>query len=160
MDLRVHAGDRLASRLLNHWLETSGDYDALSLMPLYSVYRALVRAWVVCLKAKSAPQEERASATRGATRYIDFARAVAQRPDPVLLLCHGYSGSGKSVASRALADLCGAVRVSSDTEPSARQGLSAPSTGTSPYLTRRKRDMRPTRAFLAARRTCFKPAIA
>jgi len=116
MDLRAHGGDRLASRLLNRWLETSGDYDALSLMPLYSVYRALVRAWVVCLKANSAPQDERASATRGATRYIDFARAVAQRPDPVLLLCHGYSGSGKSVASRALADLCGAVRVSSDTE--------------------------------------------
>jgi predicted kinase len=35
---------------------------------------------------------------------------------PYLLLCHGYSGSGKSAASEALVSLIGAVRLSSDIE--------------------------------------------
>jgi predicted kinase len=82
---------------------------------LYVAYRALVRAWVACLKAGHAGGRS-AAVPPQAMRYIEVARAQTQKPGPVLLLCHGYSGSGKSVASRALADLCGAVRVSSDAE--------------------------------------------
>ncbi|WP_233805290.1 bifunctional aminoglycoside phosphotransferase/ATP-binding protein [Paraburkholderia sp. HP33-1] len=115
MDLCARAEPRLANRLLNRWLETSGDYAALSLMPLYVAYRALVRAWVACLKAGYVAGRN-VAIPQPALRYIEVARAQTQRPGPVLLLCHGYSGSGKSVASRALADLCGAVRVSSDAE--------------------------------------------
>ncbi|WP_233853622.1 bifunctional aminoglycoside phosphotransferase/ATP-binding protein [Paraburkholderia sp. HD33-4] len=115
MDLGARAEPRLANRLLNGWLETSGDYAALSLMPLYIAYRALVRAWVACLKAGHAPGRN-AVVPQPALRYLEVAHAQTQKPKPVLLTCHGYSGSGKSVASRALADLCGAVRVSSDAE--------------------------------------------
>ncbi|RZF25687.1 aminoglycoside phosphotransferase [Paraburkholderia sp. UYCP14C] len=115
MDLGARAEPRLANRLLNRWLETSGDYAALSLLPLYVAYRALVRAWVACLKAGHLAGSD-VAIPRPALRYLELARAQTQRPGPVLLLCHGYSGSGKSVASRALADLCGAVRVSSDAE--------------------------------------------
>ncbi|WP_233837773.1 bifunctional aminoglycoside phosphotransferase/ATP-binding protein [Paraburkholderia sp. ZP32-5] len=115
MDLRARAGARFANRLLNRWLELSGDYAALSLMPLYVAYRALVRAWVACLKAGTAAREG-ATVPRDAERYIEIARQQTRKPGPVLLLCHGYSGSGKSVASRALADLSGAVRISSDAE--------------------------------------------
>ncbi|MGF6367877.1 aminoglycoside phosphotransferase family enzyme/predicted kinase [Paraburkholderia sp. RAU6.4a] len=115
MDLCARAEPRLANRLLNRWLETSGDYAALSLMPLYVAYRALVRAWVACLKAGYVAGRS-VAIPDPALRYLEVARAQTQKPGPVLLLCHGYSGSGKSVASRALADLCGAVRVSSDAE--------------------------------------------
>ncbi|MCC8400529.1 AAA family ATPase [Paraburkholderia sp. MMS20-SJTN17] len=115
MDLCARAEPRLANRLLNRWLETSGDYAALSVMPLYIAYRALVRAWVACLKAGHLAGSD-VTVPQRALRYIEVARAQTQKPGAVLLLCHGYSGSGKSVASRALADLCGAVRVSSDAE--------------------------------------------
>jgi aminoglycoside phosphotransferase family enzyme/predicted kinase len=115
MDLCARAEPHLANRLLNRWLETSGDYAALSLIPLYVAYRALVRAWVACLKAGHIAGRN-VALPPAALRYLEVARAQTQKPGPVLLLCHGYSGSGKSVASRALADLCGAVRVSSDAE--------------------------------------------
>lgn len=116
MDLRAHADERLANRLLGSWLDVTGDHAALALMPLFVVYRALVRAWVACLKGRNASRAKAAAAARDASRYLDVALGVIHRPRPVLLLCHGYSGSGKSVASRALAELSGAVRVSSDTE--------------------------------------------
>ncbi|SEJ43965.1 bifunctional aminoglycoside phosphotransferase/ATP-binding protein [Paraburkholderia diazotrophica] len=116
MDLRARAGARLANRLLNGWLEASGDYSSLAPMPLYVVYRALVRAWVAHLKGRNASARRAANAALDTQRYIEVACAEIRRPRPVLLLCHGYSGSGKSVASRALAELSGAVHLSSDVE--------------------------------------------
>nr|WP_242684034.1 bifunctional aminoglycoside phosphotransferase/ATP-binding protein [Paraburkholderia hospita] len=116
MDLRARAGTRIANRLLNRWLDISGDYAALLLTPLYVVYRALVRAWVACLKGRNASVRRAAAATRDARHYIDIAWTETQRPRPILLLCHGFSGSGKSAASRALAELSGAVRLSTDAE--------------------------------------------
>jgi len=51
-----------------------------------------------------------------ARNYVACAGRIASAPQPYLLLCHGYSGSGKSVASEALAMRLGAIRLSSDTE--------------------------------------------
>jgi hypothetical protein len=116
MDLRARAGMRLSNRLLNAWLEASGDYAALELMPLFVVYRALVRVLVAQLRSRSRSPSKAAEAARDAVRYMEIAAAETRRPPPVLLLCHGFSGSGKSVASRALAELSGAVWLSSDVE--------------------------------------------
>nr|WP_244257792.1 bifunctional aminoglycoside phosphotransferase/ATP-binding protein [Paraburkholderia phymatum] len=116
MDLRARAGTRLSNRLLNGWLEATGDYAALELMPLYVVYRALVRALVAFLYSKSASHTKAAAAARDAARYLEIAAGETRKPPPVLLLCHGFSGSGKSVASRALAELSGAICLSSDVE--------------------------------------------
>ena len=125
MDLRARAGTRLSNRLLNRWLEASGDYAALEPMPLYIVYRALVRALVAHLHSKSGSSPGAAAATRDAARYIEIAAAGTRRPPPVLLLCHGFSGSGKSVASRALAELSGAVCLSSDVERKRMESIAA-----------------------------------
>jgi uncharacterized protein len=112
MDLRAHGRADLANRLLNRWLEATGDYDALGPLRLYIVYRALVRAFVARL-GPPAPASRAAS-----NRYLEAATAVmnetASGQPRALLLCHGYSGSGKSVASRALAEHYPAIRVSSD----------------------------------------------
>jgi len=106
MDLHAHGRADLANRLLNRYLDASGDYDGLRVLRLFVAYRALVRAMVAVLKG--------GEGSHGA--YLDVAIAQSRPRRPALLLCHGYSGSGKSVASRALADLTGAIRLSSDTE--------------------------------------------
>ncbi|HTH62043.1 MAG TPA: AAA family ATPase [Paraburkholderia sp.] len=106
MDLLAHGRADLANRLFARYLETTGDYGCLPVLRLFVVYRALVRAMVAVLKG----------APTLASTYLDLAIAQTRPQHPALLLCHGFSGSGKSAASRALAQLTGAIRLSSDTE--------------------------------------------
>ncbi|WP_063625110.1 AAA family ATPase [Paraburkholderia mimosarum] len=109
MDFGAHGREDCAHRLLGEWLAATGDYAALRQLPFYMAYRALVRALVARLRGDAA---ERA-------RYLRVAQGVVVRVSntrPSLLLCHGVSGSGKSIASRALAERLGAIRLSSDIE--------------------------------------------
>lgn len=110
MDLQAHGRPDLAARFLNRWLFLTGDFSGLRVLRLYVVYRALVRTLVETLKARGNISAQRAR------RYLDCAIEAIQPRHPLLLLCHGFSGSGKSVASAELAPLIGAVRISSDTE--------------------------------------------
>ncbi|WP_114810542.1 AAA family ATPase [Paraburkholderia kururiensis] len=128
MDLEAHGRADLARRALDRWLQATGDFAALAAMPLYLAYRALVRAMVARLKAQTVRASSDGQRQRmGASAAPDYA-ALAMRMTaprrPFLLLCHGYSGSGKSVASRALARLSGAIRVASDTERKRARPLS------------------------------------
>ncbi len=50
MDLDVHGRPDLAWRFLNDYLEMTGDYAGLPVLPLYLVYRAIVRAKVDALR--------------------------------------------------------------------------------------------------------------
>lgn len=106
MDLKAHDRDDLATRALNAWLLATGDYAGLKALRLYSVYRALVRALVETLKTH----------TYDASRYVRAASRIAFGGPPCLLLCHGYSGCGKSSASVGLAQIIGGVRLVSDIE--------------------------------------------
>ncbi|TOY83198.1 aminoglycoside phosphotransferase [Burkholderia pseudomallei] len=115
MDLHAHDRAALAHRLLNRWLDETGDFAGLAALPLYVAYRALVRAPVATMRA-GGDAAARAARIERARRYVDVAAHAARARRPCLLLCHGYSGSGKSVASRALADVSGAIRLSSDSE--------------------------------------------
>jgi aminoglycoside phosphotransferase family enzyme/predicted kinase len=113
MDLQAHGRQDLAARLLNGWLQRTGDFAALPALRYYTVYRALVRALVAVLKTREAPAAARLAQ---AAPYLNLAERLSAPQRRYLLLCHGYSGSGKSVASEALASLIGAVRLSSDVE--------------------------------------------
>ncbi|SOE97310.1 hypothetical protein SAMN05414139_10416 [Burkholderia sp. D7] len=110
MDLQAHGRPDLAARFLNRWLFLTGDFSGLRVLRLYVVYRALVRTLVETLKARGN------NSAQGTRRYLDCAMEAIQPRHPLLLLCHGFSGSGKSVASAELAPLIGAVLISSDTE--------------------------------------------
>lgn len=129
MDLRARGHEGHAHRLLNRYLEATGDYGGLAALRLYIVYRALVRALVVLLKAGPPDRTDAIARTDDVSRYLTLAakeaRVIRER-SPWLLLCHGFSGSGKSVASRALADLSGAIRVSSDLERKRPEPFAAP----------------------------------
>ncbi|SDD04125.1 bifunctional aminoglycoside phosphotransferase/ATP-binding protein [Paraburkholderia lycopersici] len=130
MDLRAHDEARHAHRLLNRYLEATGDFAGLAALRLDVVYRALVRALVALLKAGPPGQHDAGASANNFSRYIELAasesRTMRERA-PWLLLCHGFSGSGKSVASRAFAELSGAIRISSDLERKRRAPFAAPS---------------------------------
>lgn len=106
MDLQERGEQALAYRLLNGWLDQSGDYGALDLWSWYASYRALVRAKVAALAGESGRVE----------RYLQVAELLTQPGPAGLMLCHGVSGSGKSHGSGLLLERLGAIRLRSDVE--------------------------------------------
>jgi len=119
MDLARARRPDLAARLLNRWLEYSGDYGGLRLWRWYCSYRALVRAKVTALRqadpAGGSPAERRR--WRADLRaYLQLAAAAAQPGAPLLLITHGLSGSGKSHWARLLAERQGWLHLRSDIE--------------------------------------------
>jgi aminoglycoside phosphotransferase family enzyme len=65
MDLQAHGRPELAARLLNGWLQRTGDFAALPALRYYMVYRALVRAFVAATH-KKVPNK----AVSGQTRFM------------------------------------------------------------------------------------------
>lgn len=125
MDLHAHGLPALAWRLLNAWLERSGDYAALPRLPYDAVYRAMVRAKVAALRAAGDSDDaaHAASAWQEAMCYIRLAVALAEPRRPWLALTHGVSGSGKSSQSQGLIEQQGLVRLRADVERKRLFGL-------------------------------------
>ncbi len=115
MDLVGHARADLAAAFMNRYLECSGDYSGLPLLPLYAVYRAIVRAMVDAVGIETVA-DQRESYLKRLQRRIRTAREFAHRPAPLLLLMHGLSGSGKSWLSAGLIGPLAAIRIRSDVE--------------------------------------------
>lgn len=116
MDLQARARPDLAWRFLNAWLEHTGDFEGLLVLPYYSVYRALVRARVALLRRDQLGGDERDAAAREVLRYLALAQQFVLPRAVALWLTQGVSGSGKSRHSRVLAQQYGLVRVRSDVE--------------------------------------------
>ena len=115
MDLSAQGRNDLAFRLLNLWLDISGDHGALPGLRFAVVYRALVRAHVELLR--------RPGASGFARRYLDTALAWTQAARPLLFITHGLPGSGKTFAAQALLEREGAIRLRSDVERKRLFGL-------------------------------------
>ena len=103
MDLQEHGQGRLGQRLLNRWLEQSGDWDGLDLWRWYVCYRALVRAKVAALRDDSVVHA-----------YIGLAERLIAPPSPLLAITTGVSGLGKSRHALAIAERLGWIRLRSD----------------------------------------------
>lgn len=105
-----------AYRFLNRYLQQTGDYHGLALLRYYLVYRALVRAKVSLLR-KAQQQDESARQTLCEyTTFADLAERFTRRRQTVLIITHGYSGSGKSTIAAQLAEAIGAFQIRSDIE--------------------------------------------
>ena len=133
MDLVERKRHDLAAHFLNRYLEATGDYDGVAVLSLYFVYRCLVRAKVAVIRsgeredngARDADIEEAAS-------YSDMAiRQIADR-NPVLVIMHGLSGSGKTFVSNQLMAALPAIRVRSDVERKRMFGLDEHASSHSP----------------------------
>jgi len=124
MDLKAHRRGDLAFRVLDAYLQESGDYDGVPVLRFYEVYRALVRAMVARLRAKAlgdgSPKSDSAEPD-----YLRCAESLAagQAGRKGLMITHGLSGSGKSTIAAQLLAVAQAVRIRSDVERKRLFGL-------------------------------------
>jgi len=116
MDLVSQSHADLAHHFLSRYLEVTGDYDGLRLMPMYAAYLALVRAKVDALGAETAGPESQRDLQERLERRLDTAARFIDAPLPALLIMHGVTASGKSWLSERLIGAIPAVRIRSDLE--------------------------------------------
>jgi aminoglycoside phosphotransferase family enzyme/predicted kinase len=115
MDFGTRGRSEWGFRLLNGWLDRTGDHGAVPALPFSAVYRALVRAGVEHLRG--------VGHAAGARRFLDAALSWTQPPSPQLCITHGLPGSGKTFQSQALLEREGAIRLRSDVERKRLFGL-------------------------------------
>ncbi len=125
MDLEDRGQSVYARRLLNAYLEHTGDYDGLKVLCFYQVYRALVRAKVAAIRLgqPGLNSDERERIETDYRGYIELAGRYTRPTRPALLIAHGLSGTGKTTLTQALVERLGAVRVRSDVERKRLHGL-------------------------------------
>jgi predicted kinase len=123
MDLGAHARADLRRELLNAWVETSGDFEAVTLLPYYEGYRALVRAKVAALRGQLARGVAVTQSKTLAHEYLAWERGQMQRRTPWLIVMVGLSGSGKTWLASRLAAGCDAFHLRSDVERKRLAGL-------------------------------------
>ena len=124
MDLFGKDRPDLGFLVLNRYLELTGDYDSVSVFQLYFVYRCLVRAKVMAIHCHECHDSDDAEKHMAELhRYLDLAGAQTVKRTPVLIVMHGFSGSGKTWLSGQLMGELPAVRVRSDIERKRIHGL-------------------------------------
>jgi aminoglycoside phosphotransferase family enzyme/predicted kinase len=127
MDLSAHRLPGLAFGFLDAYLQVTGDYEGVALLPFYAAYRALVRAKVACIRAHQ-PEvgaDERLASENRYRDHVQLALALASAARPALIIMHGVSGTGKSTLARQLVARLGAIRCRSDVERKRLHGLAA-----------------------------------
>jgi len=117
MDLVSRHRPDLAYRVLNRYLEITGDYDSMQVFTLYFVYRCLVRAKVAAIRSQERLGDKHAKNDLSRMQiYCEMALDWCQHRAPTLIVMHGLSASGKSWLSSQLVSTMSAVRIRSDVE--------------------------------------------
>jgi uncharacterized protein len=125
MDLHARGAPGHAYRVLNVYLEHRDDFTALTLLPFYQVYRALVRAKVNAIHAAEPglAAEARRQCDAEVERYLALASQLRNPGRRGLIVMHGVSGSGKTHVSTEILQRLGAIRLRSDVERKRMIGL-------------------------------------
>jgi len=129
MDLHARGRPDFAARVVNAWMEAADDHAAAAVLPLYMVYRAIVRAAVAAIRhgQASAVGDVAAveAANRESDRYLDLAMSLTASRHPRFFVTTGVSGTGKTTLAGRIIDVCGAVRLRSDVERKRLAGMAA-----------------------------------
>ena len=116
MDLESRQRPDLGNAFLNTYVEQTGDWEGLQVLPLYLSRQAYVRAKVNSFllddAGVSADAKKEAAAT--AAHYYNQAWQYTKPRLGQLILMSGLSGSGKSTVARQLARQLGAIHIRSD----------------------------------------------
>ncbi|HIJ22988.1 MAG: AAA family ATPase [Gammaproteobacteria bacterium] len=118
MDLQRHGEVGCATRLLNQYLEVSGDYSGVQLLPFYQIYRAMVRIKVGLFRLVQLPEEDAEyEVLQGEiAESVELADCLMNQHCGALMITHGVSGSGKSYVSQQVLESMNAIRIRSDVE--------------------------------------------
>ncbi|WP_445635304.1 gluconokinase [Nostoc sp. DSM 114161] len=116
MDLEARGRKDLGNAFLNAYIEQTGDWEGLQVLPLYLSRQAYVRAKVTSflLDDASVPATVKEEATKTAAGYYKQAWEYTKPKQGQLILMSGLSGSGKSTTARLLARELGAIHLRSD----------------------------------------------
>lgn len=129
MDLLQRGRPQLAWRLLNDYLEHTGDYQGCGMLRFYLAYRAMVRAKIAAIRAS-----QRSAATarvkvihelKSCRSYLVLAHDCLTRRRPALIITQGLPGCGKSTFAQIALERLGAIRIRSDVERKRLFGLAA-----------------------------------
>ncbi len=124
MDLVSRGEQRLAWSFINRYLECSGDYAGVSVLGLYTVYHALIRAKIAAIRGiERASDSERQQDREETDHYCGVATRWIDADVPCLVIMHGFSGSGKTWLSQRLMLQLPAIRLRSDIERKRMHGL-------------------------------------
>ena len=116
MDLESRGRRDLGNAFLNTYIEQTGDWEGLQLLPLYLSRQAYVRAKVTSLMLDdpAISTAQKAEISQTAAHYYNLAWQYTKPRPGKLTLMSGLSGSGKSTAARYLARRTGAIHIRSD----------------------------------------------
>jgi aminoglycoside phosphotransferase family enzyme/predicted kinase len=131
MDLESRGRADLAATFASSWIEAANDHQAAVVLPVYLIYRAMVRATVSAIRSvqsKAGPQADPAAAAAAnadSDRYLALAERLLVDRRPILVATSGVSGSGKTTVAGEVAAAVGAVRLRSDVERKRIFGMAA-----------------------------------
>jgi len=116
MDLEARGRKDLGNAFLNTYVEQTGDWEGLQVLPLYLSRQAYVRAKVTSflLDDPAVPDEAKQAARQVASDYYKLAWDYTKINQGQLILMSGLSGSGKTTVARYLARQLGAIHLRSD----------------------------------------------
>ncbi|MEL6249586.1 MAG: AAA family ATPase [Cyanobacteria bacterium J06648_16] len=115
MDCEARGRPDLGNLFLNTYLEETGDWEGVYLLPLYLSRQAYVRAKVTSFQLDDAdtPAAQQQIQNK-AQNYYHLAWQYTRSKPGRLILMSGLSGSGKSTVARQLAQQIGAIHIRSD----------------------------------------------
>jgi aminoglycoside phosphotransferase family enzyme/predicted kinase len=131
MDLESRGRADLAAIFTSSWIEAANDHHAVTVLPVYVVYRAVVRAGVAAIRKTQSAAEPNAdpadvsAAAAETDRYLALAERLLVARRPLLVATSGVSGSGKTTIAGALTSALSAVRLRSDVERKRLAGMAA-----------------------------------
>jgi uncharacterized protein len=116
MDLEARGRKDLANRFLNTYVEQTGDWAGLQVLPMYLSRQAYVRAKVTSFLLDDAgiSDEDRVAALETAANYYHQAWEYTSPKQGRLIMLAGLSGSGKSTLGKQIAESSGGVQIRSD----------------------------------------------
>jgi uncharacterized protein len=116
MDLDARQRPDFSNAFLNRYLEQTGDYEGLQVLPLYLSRQAYVRAKVTAflLLDPTVPDAAKREAETTSAAYYRLAWEYTQAKTGKLIMMSGLSGSGKSTIAQTIARSHNGIHLRSD----------------------------------------------